>query len=221
MLHSTSIRYESSDWPVAIAVGPGSRKNVALIVSLPASRVGTWANRERGAIRSFRSDRRERSGDSRSTRPILTEIAARMWNTSPVSPCSACRNHWSLVPAPAAMCASRCRRCGVAPACASPGRRVTQSLVPSLTPSHGRARAHSSAPSGSAQSTPRSLRSRYRQCLVDSRIELPGELRLPLHLGLQGCRSTDTAKNPPDAAAHGSNGHPSPLRARSCGERTG
>ena len=62
VLYSTLIRYEFSDWPVAIAVGTASRKNVAWIVLLPASRLGTWANRERGASRSFRSDRRERSG---------------------------------------------------------------------------------------------------------------------------------------------------------------
>ena len=34
-----------------------------------------------GAIRSFRSDRRERSGGSRSTRPILTKIADLIRNT--------------------------------------------------------------------------------------------------------------------------------------------
>ena len=62
MLYSTSIRYEFSDWIVAFAVGPASRENVAWIVLLPASRLGTWANQEWGAIRSFRSDRRERSG---------------------------------------------------------------------------------------------------------------------------------------------------------------
>ena len=89
MLHFTSIRYEFSDWTLALAVGPASRENVAWIVLLPASRLGTWANRERAAICSFRSDRRERSGDSRSTRPILTEIADLRWNTSPVSPRSA------------------------------------------------------------------------------------------------------------------------------------
>ena len=89
MLYSTSIQYGFSDWPVAIAVGPASRKNVDLIDLLPASRLGTWANRERDAIRTFRSDCRERSGGSRSTQPILTKIADRMWNTSPVNPCSA------------------------------------------------------------------------------------------------------------------------------------
>ena len=62
MLYSTLIRCEFSDWPVALAVGPVSRMHVDWIVLLPPSRLGTWANRERAAIRSFRSDRRERSG---------------------------------------------------------------------------------------------------------------------------------------------------------------
>jgi len=93
----------------------------------------------------------------------------------------------------------------VAPAYASPSRRVSQSLVPSPTPSRGRGRTHSSAPAGSAQSAPRSLRGRSCQCSVDSRIELAGELHMPLHQGLQACRSTDAAKNPPDAAAYGIN----------------
>ena len=221
MLHCTSIRYESSDWPVAIAGGPAARKNVDWIDLLPASRLGTWANRERAAIRTIRSDRRERSGGSRSIRPILTKIADRTWNTSPVSPCSACRNHRPLVTTPAAMCASRCRRCGVAPACARVGRRVSQSLVPSLILSRGRARAHSFAPAANSQSAPSSLGGRYRQCLGDSRIERAGELRLPLHQGLQECRSTDTTKNPPDASAYGISCPPSPRRTRPCGERTG
>ena len=43
------------------------------------------------------------------------------------------------------------------------------------------------------------LRERCRQCLIASKIELAGEPRLPLHRGLQGCRSTDTTKNPPEA----------------------
>ena len=122
---------------------------------------------------------------------------------------------------PAAMRASRCRRCGVAPACARVGRRVSQSLVPSLILSRGRARAHSSAPAANSQSAPSSLGGRYRQCLGDSRIEPAGELRLPLHQGLQECRSTDTTKNPPDASAYGISCPPSPRRTRSCGERTG
>ena len=67
MLYSTSIRYEFSDWPVAVAVDSSSRKNVDWIDLLPASRLGTWANRERAAIRSVHS-----------TRPILTKIADRM-----------------------------------------------------------------------------------------------------------------------------------------------
>ena len=62
MLYSTSIRYEFSDGTVALAAGPASRKNVAWIDLLPASRLGTWANRERAATRTFRSDRRERPG---------------------------------------------------------------------------------------------------------------------------------------------------------------
>ena len=55
---------------------------MAWIVLLAASRLGTWTNREWGAIRTFRLDRRERSGGSPSTRPILTKIADLMWNTT-------------------------------------------------------------------------------------------------------------------------------------------
>ena len=62
MLYSTLIRYEISDWTVAIALGPASRENLVWIVLLPARRLGTWVNRERDVIRSFRSDRSERSG---------------------------------------------------------------------------------------------------------------------------------------------------------------
>ena len=43
------------------------------------------------------------------------------------------------------------------------------------------------------------LRELCRQCPIASKIELAGEPRLPLHRGLQGCRSTDTTKNPPEA----------------------
>ena len=82
---------------------------------------------------------------------------------------------------------------------------------------HGRTLPHA----GSAQSAPRSLRGRCRQCLVDSRIELAGELRLLLHQGLQRCRSTDTTENPPDTSAYGISCPPNPRRARGCGERTG
>ena len=82
---------------------------------------------------------------------------------------------------------------------------------------HGRTLPHA----GSAQSAPCSLRGRCRQCLVDSRIELAGELRLPLHQDPQRCRSTDTTENPPDASAYGISYPPSPRRARKCGERTG
>lgn len=104
---------------------------------------------------------------------------------------------------PSAIRASRCRRCGVEPACASPDLRGSRSSAPSPTPSRGRAWTHSSAPAGGAQSAPHGLRSRHLQCLIDSRIELAGELRLPLHQGLLGCRSTHTTKNPPDASAYG------------------
>ena len=62
MLYSTLIRYEISDWTVAIALGPALRENLVWIVLLPARRLGTWVNRERDVIRSFRSDRSERSG---------------------------------------------------------------------------------------------------------------------------------------------------------------
>ena len=68
---------------------------------------------------------------------------------------------------------------------------------------------------------PLSLRDRYRQRLADSRIELAGEVRLPLHQGIQGCRSTDTTKTPPDASARGISCPPSPCRVSSCSERTG
>ena len=78
--YSTWIRYECSDWAGAIAVGPASSKHVAWIVVLPASPVGTWANREWGAIRRRRSDRGERSGGSRSRRPMLSKIADSIWN---------------------------------------------------------------------------------------------------------------------------------------------
>ena len=73
-------------------------------------------------------------------RPSVLPYGAR-----PASPCSAGRNHWPLATTPAAMRASSCRRCGEALASASPGRRVSQSLVPSWTPSRGCARTHSSA----------------------------------------------------------------------------
>ena len=147
--------------------GHASRKDVALIVLLPASRVGTWANRERSAIRSCRSDSRARSGGSRSTRPILTKIADRMWNTTPGSPGSACRNHWPPVIAQTAIRASRWRRSGLAPAYASPDLRASWSSIPSPPPSRGGAWMRSSAPAGSAQSAPRSLRGRFLQCPVD------------------------------------------------------
>ena len=58
----TMIHHEYSDWAVGIAVDPASRMNAVSIASLPASGLGLGANRELGAIRSFRSDRRERSG---------------------------------------------------------------------------------------------------------------------------------------------------------------
>ena len=73
VLYLTLIRYDFSDWAVAIAVDPASRKNVDSIVELPASPLSCGANREWGAIRSFRSHRTERSEGSRSTRPILTK----------------------------------------------------------------------------------------------------------------------------------------------------
>ena len=76
------IRHEYSDWPVGIAVDPASRKYAASIASLPASGSALRANQESGAIRSFRSDHRERSWGSRSTRPILTKIADLIWNTA-------------------------------------------------------------------------------------------------------------------------------------------
>ena len=62
MLYSTLIRFEISDWTVAIALGPASRENLVWIVLLPARRLGTWVNRERDVVRSFRSDHSERSG---------------------------------------------------------------------------------------------------------------------------------------------------------------
>ena len=86
VLYLTLIRYDFSDWAVAIAVDPASRKNVASIVELPASPLGCEANREWGAIRSFRSHRRERSGGRRSTRPILTKIADLIWNATHACP---------------------------------------------------------------------------------------------------------------------------------------
>ena len=96
-----------------------------------------------------------------------------------------------------------------------PPSRWTSRAVGLLQRAHGRgrARAHSSAPEGSAQSASRSLRGRYRQCLVDSRIELPGELRLPLVQSLQGCRSANTTKNSLDTSVYGVSCHPSPLGA--------
>ena len=85
----------------------------------------------------------------------------------------------------AAMRASRCRRCGGALACKSPGRRVSQSLVPSSTPSRGRARTHSSAPAGSAQSLPAA-------CAVDTASAcLTAGSRL---LASCACRSTKASK---------------------------
>ena len=83
----------------------------------------------------------------------------------------------------------------MAPACASPDRRASRSSVPSPIPRRGRARAHSSAPAGSAQSAPRRLRERCRQGLIQSETEL----RLPLHLCFQGCRSADSITNPLEA----------------------
>ena len=67
-------------------------------------------------------------------------------------------------------------RWNLAPACASLDRRASRSSVPSPIPRSGRARAHSSAPAGSAQSAPRDLRERCRQGLIQSEVEL----RLPL-----------------------------------------
>ena len=58
VLYFGLVRYEFSDWAVAIAVDPASGKNVTSIVSLPASPLGSGANREWGAVRSHRSDRR-------------------------------------------------------------------------------------------------------------------------------------------------------------------
>ena len=78
--YTTWIRSECSDWAVAIAVDPASSKHVAWIVLLPASPVRTWANREWDAIRRHRSARGERSGGSRSRRPMLSKIAASIWN---------------------------------------------------------------------------------------------------------------------------------------------
>ena len=142
------------------------------------------------------------------------------YGARPVSPCSAGRNDWPLVTTPAAMRASRCgvvaghlRAQALAGEC--PSRWFPHGLL--AVDAHGRTLPHA----GSAQSAPRSLRGRCRQRLVDSRIELAGELRLPLHQDPQRCRSTDTTENPPDASAYGISYPPSPRRARKCGERTG
>lgn len=75
----------------------------------------------------------------------------------------ACRNHGPLFTAPSAMCASRCSRCGWAPADNSPDRRASRSLVPSPTSGRGRTLPH--------------LRGRCCQCLFDSKSEIAGELR--------------------------------------------
>ena len=56
VLYFGLVRYEFSDRAVAIAVDPASGKNVTSIVSLPASPLGSGANREWGAVRSYRSD---------------------------------------------------------------------------------------------------------------------------------------------------------------------
>ena len=57
VLYFGLVRYGFSDWAVAIAVDPASGKNVTSIVSLPASPLGSGANREWGAVRTYRSDR--------------------------------------------------------------------------------------------------------------------------------------------------------------------
>ena len=82
VLYFTLIRHDFSDWAVAIAGDPASRNNVDSIVELPDSPLGCGANREWSAVRSFRSHRREWSGGSQSTRPILTKIADFIWNTT-------------------------------------------------------------------------------------------------------------------------------------------
>ena len=62
VLYFTLIRYDFSDWAVAIAVDPASRKNVDSIVELAPSPLGSGANREWVAIRGFYSHCRELSG---------------------------------------------------------------------------------------------------------------------------------------------------------------
>ena len=57
---------------------------------------------------------------------------------------------------------------------------------------------HSSAPAASTQSALRSFRGRCLLSLVDCETEIARELRLPLHRGIQMCRSTAATKKPPD-----------------------
>ena len=105
------------------------------------------------------------------------------YGARPVSPCSAGRNDWPLVTTPAAMRASRCgvvaghlRAQALAGEC--PSRWFPHGLL--AVDAHGRTLPHA----GSAQSAPRNLRGRYRQCVVDSRIELaaaPRHPRVPEH----------------------------------------
>ena len=111
---------------------------------------------------------------------ILTRLP---YGARPVRPCSAGRNHWPLVTTPGRDARKQVRRCGGALACASPGRPVSQSLVPHgllAVDAHGRTLPHA----GSAQSAPRNLRGRCRRCLDDGRIELaaaPRHPRVPEH----------------------------------------
>lgn len=67
---------------------------------------------------------------------------------------------------------------------------------------------------------PRSRRNRCRQRLTDSRGEITGELRLPLHPSLQGA-GAPTPPRIPQTPAHGIICPPSPRQARSRAQRGG
>ena len=58
-----------------------------------------------------------------------------------------------------------------------------------------------SSPAASTQPALRNLRIRCGKCLIGSKIESTGGLRLPRYRGLYGCGSKCAVRDPPDACA--------------------